>query len=174
MVGERVQRDQQVWGCQKGTPSPYTFEWTLSDIAHRPGSRAKLGGINLPYERLTTSEVHQAIVGLHNTDLALYEKLSTPSLSTPMPPPPPEHNGFYPEDQECKDDKMFVDSSLSIDEVVTCMVNGAPGEIAIGDSSDDKDINGFGHDNSDGPAHALEPFDTQFTTSPWMWWDGTG
>ena len=135
----------------------------------------KVGGINLSYECLTSSEVRQAIVGLPNTDLALYKKLSMPLLPTPMPPPPPEHDGSYPEDQEHEDDKndeTFVDSSLSVDEVVTWIANGAPGELV--DSSDDEDIDGFCHENSDGPAHALEPFDRHSATSSWMRWDGTG
>jgi len=125
----------------------------------------KVGGINLSYECLTSSEVRQAIVGLCNTDLVLYEQLSTPSLLAPIPPSP-EHNGSYPEDQEHKDDKTFVDSSLSVDEVVTWITNGAPGGMV--DSSDDKDIDGFKHDDSNNPPRALEPFNTQFATSSWM------
>ena len=130
----------------------------------------KVGEINLSHECLTSSEVRQAIVGLHNTDPVLYEKLSTPSLSAPLPPPPPEHNGSYPEDEEREADETFVDSSLSVDEVATWIANGAPGGMV--DSSDDEDIDGFGQDDSDSSTHALEPFDTQFATSSWMRWDG--
>ena len=66
-----------------------------------------------------------------------------------MPPPLPEHNGSYPEDQEHQDDKPFVDSSLSIDEVVAWVTDRTPGVVV--DSSDDEDdegVDGFGHNDS--------------------------
>jgi len=88
-----------------------------------------------------------------------------------MPPPPPEHDGSYPEDQEREIDETFVDSSLSVTEVVSWIANGAPGGIV--DSSDDEDIDGFGQDDSHSPLHTLGPFNAQFATSSWMRWDGT-
>ena len=60
----------------------------------------------------------------------LYEQLSVPPPSVPEPPPPPEHDGSYPEDQEREGDEVFVDSSLSIDEVSTRVADGALQELA--------------------------------------------
>ena len=131
----------------------------------------KVGDINLSYECLTSYEVRQAIIGLRSTDVMLYEKLSTPSSSAPIPPPSPQHDGSYPEDQERDDDDTFVDSSLSIDEMIAWISSEAPGGVV--DSSDDEEIDGFGHDDSCGPKNTLEPFDARFATSSWTRWDGT-
>jgi hypothetical protein len=87
-----------------------------------------------------------------------------------MPPPPPEHNGSYPEDQEHEDNETCVNSSLSIDEVVAWIADEALGEMV--DSSDDEGVDGFDHGDSHGPTRALGPFDTRFATSSWTRWDG--
>ena len=87
-----------------------------------------------------------------------------------MPPPPPEHEGSYPEDQEREDNKPFVDSSLSVNEVVAWIADEAP--LGVVDSSDDEGIDGFGHGDPRGPAHILKSLDVQFSTSSWTRWDG--
>jgi hypothetical protein len=105
----------------------------------------------------------------------LHEQLSTPPPSVPIPPPPPDRSGSYPEDQEREDDGIFVDSSLSVDEVVAWIASETPGGVA--DSSDDEDdggVDGFGHDDSHHPMGDLKPFDSRFATSSWTRWDGTG
>ena len=96
-----------------------------------------------------------------------------PPPSVPMPPPPPEHDGSYLEDQEHQDDETFVDSSLSVGEVVAWTADGTPGMVV--DSSDDEDegFGGFGHDDSSRPKHVLELFDARFATSSWTRWDST-
>jgi hypothetical protein len=130
----------------------------------------KVGAVNLSYDSLTSPEVRQAIVALRNTDSMLYEELSTPPPSAPMPPPPPERDGSFPEDQECEDNETFIDSSLSVDEVVAWITSGTPSDVV--DSSDDEGIDGFACENSRDPIGALEPFDTRFATSSWTRWDG--
>ena len=91
----------------------------------------------------------------------------------PKPPHAPlGHNGSYPEDKDDEDDNALVDSSLSLDEVISGVTNDAPGPLA--DISDDEDegVDGFGHGISRDPAAILEPFDPQFATSYWPRWDG--
>ena len=73
--------------------------------------------MNLSYECLTSLETRQALVGLCNTNLALYEQLSTPLPSAPIPPPLPGTTEIYPEDQEDEDD-MPVDLLLLVDDIV--------------------------------------------------------
>jgi hypothetical protein len=109
-------------------------------------------------------------VGLRNRDSTLYEQLSAPLPSAPMPPPPPEHDGSYPEDQDGEDYENFIDSSLSVNEVVAWITSEAPGDMV--DSSDDEGIDGFGFENSCDTAGALKPFDARFATSSWTRWDG--
>ena len=46
-----------------------------------------------------------------------------------MPPPPPQHDGSCPEDQEPEDNETFADFSLSIREVVAWITNEAQGGI---------------------------------------------
>ena len=130
----------------------------------------RVGEINLSYECLTSPKVRQAIAGLRNTDSILYEQLSTPPPSVPLPPPPPERDGSYPEDQEHEDDETVVDSSLSVNEVVAWVTD----EVSLGivDSSDDEGIDGFGEDDSYNPAHVPERFNARFATSSWTRWDG--
>ena len=133
----------------------------------------KVGEINLSYECLTSPEVRQALVGLRSTNPSLHEQLSTPPPSVPKPPQAPlGHNGSYPEDKDIEDDNALVDSSLSLDEVISWVTNDAPGPLA--DISDDEDegVDGFGHEISRGPAAILEPFDPQIATSYWPRWDG--
>ena len=84
-----------------------------------------------------------------------------------MPPPPPEHDGSYPEDQDREDDENFIDSSLSVNEVFAWITSEAPGDMA--DSSDDEGINGFDFENTCDPADALKP---RFAASSWTRWDG--
>ena len=131
----------------------------------------KVGEINLSYECLTSPEVRQALVGPRDTNSILHEQLSAPPPSVPMPPPPPERNGSYPEDREHEDDETFIDSLLSVDELVAWITEEAPR--ATVDPSDDEDegINGFGYNDPRGPPHVLEPFDSQFATSSWTRWD---
>ena len=113
-------------------------------------------------------------MGLRDTNTTLHEQLSAPPPSVPMPPPPPDHNGSYPEDQEHEDDKTFIDSSLSVDELVAWIADDAQGVIAGFSGDEDEGIDGFGHDDeSHGPTRVLEPFSSQFATSPWIRWDGT-
>ena len=134
----------------------------------------KVGDINLSYECLTSPEVRQALVGLRDTNTMLYEQLSVPPPSVPMPPPPPDHDGSYPEDREHEDDKMFTDSSLSVDELVAWIADEAQGVIADPEGDEDEGIDGFGHDDeSRGPTPVLGPFNSQFATSSWTRWDGT-
>ena len=134
----------------------------------------KVGEIDLSYECLTSPEVRQALVGLRDVDPALYEQLSIPSLSAPVPPPP-EHDGSYPEDKQHDDDsnEVFVDSSLSVNEVVAWIADDGPGAIVDWSGDEDEGINSFGHEDSCCPAHILELFDSQFATSSWTRWDGT-
>ena len=82
------------------------------------------------------------------------------SQHEPMPPQAPlGHNGSYPEDKDDEDDDALVDSSLSLDEVISWVTNDAPGPLV--DISDDEDegVDGLGHEISRGPATILEPFD---------------
>jgi hypothetical protein len=87
-----------------------------------------------------------------------------------MPPPPPEHDGSYPEDQDREDNENFIDSSLSVNEVVAWITSEAPGDMV--DSSGDERIDSFGFENSCDPVGALKPFDVRFATSSWTRWDG--
>ena len=132
----------------------------------------KVGEINLSYECLTSPEVHQALVGLRTVNPSLHEHLSIPLPSASMPSSPRGHNGSYPEDQDDEDDNGPIDSSLSLDEVISWVADDAPGPLV--DTSDDEDegVNGFGHEISVGSAAVLEPFDPQFATSYWPRWDG--
>ena len=76
-------------------------------------------------------------MGLRNTDSTLYRQLSAPPPSTPMPPPPPENNGSDPEDQG-RDIDRFIDSSLSIDQVVA-WIGGETPRAKLDSSLDDGD-----------------------------------
>jgi hypothetical protein len=91
-----------------------------------------------------------------------------------MPPPPPKHVGSYPEDREREDDESFIDSSLSVGEVVAWIANEAPGGMVDNlDDEEDGGVDRFCHDDSRRPVLDLEPFDTRFATSSWTRWDGT-
>ena len=126
----------------------------------------KVGTINLLYESLISPEVRQTLVGLCNLDPSLYEELSTPVLLVPFLPPP-ECDGSYPEDQEHKDDEAFVNSSLSIDEVIAWIVDEAPGELVDFSDDEDEGVDGFCVEDLHGPARTLEPFNAQRATSYW-------
>jgi hypothetical protein len=144
---------------QYGFPSPFTIP---RDSAHSPAwSDSPLHNINA---------VLLLSWGLRNRDSTLYEQLSAPLPSTPMPPPPPEHDGSYPEDQDREDNENFIDSSLSVNEVVAWITSEAPGDMV--DSSGDERIDSFGFENSCDPVGALKPFDVRFATSSWTRWDG--
>ena len=106
-------------------------------------------------------------MGLRNKNSMLYRQLSAPLPSSPMQPLPPEHDGSYPEDRDREDDENFIDSSLSVNEVVAWITSEALGDMV--DSSDNEGINGFGFENSCDPADALKP---QFATPSWTQWDG--
>ena len=110
-------------------------------------------------------------MGLRDADPALYEQLSIPSLSVPVPSPP-EDNGSYPEDQEHDGDESIIDSSLSVDEVAAWTAGEAPGLIEEPSVDEDGEVVGFGHEDSCDPAHVLEPFNSWSTTSSYRW-DGT-
>ena len=132
----------------------------------------KVGEINLSYECLTSPEVRQTLVGLRSADAVLYEQLSVPAPSTPMPPPSPECDGSYPEDQESEDDERPVDSSLSMGEVVAWIANEVPGELVNSSDEEDERIDGFGCEGPCISAGTLELFDPRISTSYWPRWDG--
>lgn len=132
----------------------------------------KVGEINLSYECLTSPETRQVLVSLHNTNPTLHEKLFAPPLSVPLPPPPSGENGSYPEDQGHEEDEMFVDSSLSIREVVAQVADEIPGESVDFSGDEDEGIDGFGCENSRGSAGSLEAFDPKLATLYWPRWDG--
>ena len=72
------------------------------------------------------------------------------------------------------DDKsVFVDSSLSVNEVVAWITDDGPGAIVDWSGDEDERIDGFVHEDPCRPAHILELFDSQFATSSWTRWDGT-
>ena len=127
--------------------------------------------MNLSYECLTSPETRQALVGLRDTNLALYEQLSTPLPSAPIPPPPPGTTEIYPEDQEHEEDDMPVDSSLSVDDVVA-QVAGEARDLVDISSDEDEGVDGFFYEDLDGPRRVLEPFHPQLATSYWPRWDG--
>jgi hypothetical protein len=128
--------------------------------------------INLSYECLTSPEVRQTLVSLLSADPTLFNQLSVPTPLAPVPPPPEHGSGSYPEDQEHEDDEKFVDSSLSIDEVVAWIADEALGEIVDLLGDEDEGIDGFCHEESHGPVRALEPFNARVSTSYWPRWDG--
>ena len=68
---------------------------------------------------------------------------------------------------------LFVDSSLSVNEVVAWIADDGPGTIVDWLGDEDEGIDGFGHEDSCRPAHILELFDSQFSISSWIRWDGT-
>ena len=90
------------------------------------------------------------------------QRASGPCWSSQHEPKPPHaplgHNGSYPEDKDDEDDNALIDSSFSLDEVIS--------------DDEDEGVDGFGHEISRGPAAILEPFDPQFATSYWPRWDG--
>ena len=67
---------------------------------------------------------------------------------------------------------MFVDSSLSIHEVVTRVADEIPGESVDFSGDEDGGIDGFGCENSCGSVGDLEPFDPKLATLYWPRWDG--
>ena len=101
----------------------------------------------------------------------LFEQLSVPPPSVPLPPSP-ENDGSYPEDQEHREDEMFVGSSLSFREVVTQVSDKVPGELVDFSGDEDEGIDGFGHENSCCLVGDLEPFDSKLATLYWPRWDG--
>jgi hypothetical protein len=104
-------------------------------------------------------------------DPTLFNQLSVPTPLTPVPPPPEHGFGSYPEDQEHEDDEKFVDSSLSIDQVVAWIADEALGEMVDLSGDEDEGIDGFCHEESHGPVRALEPFNARVSTSYWPRWD---
>ena len=84
--------------------------------------------------------------------------------SVPLPPPQLENGGSYPEDQEHEEDEMFVDSSLSVREVVTQIADEIPEGSVDCSGDEDGGIDGFGCENSCGSAGDLEPFDPKLAT----------
>jgi hypothetical protein len=86
-------------------------------------------------------------------DPKLHTQLSTP-LTLITAPPPPEHNGLYPEDQEHNDDKMaLIDSSLSVDKVITWITDEAPEVVGDGSGDEDEEVDSFGHGGSSSPTY---------------------
>ena len=132
----------------------------------------KVGTINLSYESLISPEVRQTLVGLRNVDSSFYEQLSTPALSVPFPPPPPKCYGSYPKDEEHEDDEAFVNSSLSVDEVIAWIADEAPRELVDFSDDEDEGADGFRVEDLHVPARTLEPFNAQRATSYWPQWDG--
>ena len=123
---------------------------------NKPEIVCKVGKINLSYECLTSPEIRQALVGLRNTDSALFEKVfQVPTLLDTVPPLSLERGGSYPEDQEREDNGGFVDSSLSIDEVVAHVADDRLGELADSSGDEDDGIDGFCEEYFHGPACPL-------------------
>lgn len=158
---------------KKVRPSHTTVRELSLTLGLRPGHCAKLGGGNLSYESLTSPETRQALVGLRDANFALYEQLSTPLPSAPIPPPPPGTTNTYPEDQEHEEDlEMPVDSSLSINDVVVWIADEAPRDLVDFSGDEDEGVDGFSYKDSDGPRRVLEPFNPQLATSYWPKLDG--
>lgn len=88
-----------------------------------------------------------------------------------MPPPPPEGTKTYPEDQEHEENKMSVDSSLSIDHAVAWTANEAPGDL-VDFPDEDEGADGFICEGTHGSAHVLEPFNPPLATFYWPRRDG--
>ena len=90
----------------------------------------KVSEINLSYECLTCPKVRQALVSLRTVNPSLHEH--APAFSSRPPRAPLEHNGSYPEYQDDEDDNALVDSSLSLDEVISWVANDARSTRTIG------------------------------------------
>ena len=67
---------------------------------------------------------------------------------------------------------MFVDSSLSVREVVTQVSDEVPGELVDFSGDEDEGIDGFGRERSCGSVDDLEPFNPKLATLYWPRWDG--
>jgi len=108
--------------------------------------------MNLSYECLTSAEVKQAILGLRLTNPALYEEITAPPVSIPLVPPP-DSDGAYTEDREDADqdnDELFIDSSLSVDEAISQILDQPNTRVPIDIyGSDDEGIDGY-DDGGDG------------------------
>ena len=117
----------------------------------------KVGNVNLSYECLTFPEARQVLVGLRDADSALYEQLAMPLPSVPVPPLQ-EEEGSYPKAHDDDSNEVFVDSSLSVDEVVAWIADDRPGVIVDWPGDEDEGIDGFSHEDSCRPAHVLELF----------------
>ena len=112
--------------------------------------------MNLSYKCLTSAEVKQAILGLRLTNPMLYEEITAPPAST-LPVPPPGSDGTYTEDKEDvgqDNDEQFIDSSLSVDEAISQILDLPNTQVPIDVyGSDDEGVDGYdegvdGHDES--------------------------
>jgi len=101
--------------------------------------------MDLSYECLRSAEVSQAIIGLRLTNPQLYEEITAPP--GPIPPaPPPDGNSDYPEDMEdtSQNDDMFFDSSLSVEEAISQIIDLPNTQVPIDVyGSDDEGVDGY-------------------------------
>ena len=86
-------------------------------------------------------------------------QLSVPPPSVPLSPHLSGNDGSYPEDQEHEEDEVFVDSSLSVHEVIAQVVDRKPGKLVDFSGGGGEGIDGSGCENSCGSRGDLEPFD---------------
>ena len=102
--------------------------------------------MDLSYECLRSAEVSQAIIGLRLTNPQLYEEITAPSASV-FSVPPPGDGGEYPEDEEDAgrdDDKVFIDSALSIEEAILQIIDLPNTQVPIDVyGSDDEGVDGY-------------------------------
>jgi len=90
----------------------------------------------------------------------------------PDPPTPAYLTIPFDEDQEHNGDEKFVDSSLSVDEVIAWIADEAPGAVANRSGDEDEGIDGLGEEGWCRPTRFLELFNSLFATYTWTQWDG--
>lgn len=101
---------------------------------------------NLSYECLTSAEIKQAILALRLTNPALYEEITSPPAATLLVPPS-GGDDTYAEDEEGTDqvdDELFIDSSLSVDEAISRILDQPNTRVPIDVyGSDDEGVDGY-------------------------------
>ena len=101
--------------------------------------------MDLSYKCLRSAEVSQAIIGLRLTNPQLYEEITAPSASI-LPVLPSASDGNYPEDREDtgQDDDVFFDSSLSVEEAISQIIDLPNTQVPIDVyGSDDEGVDGY-------------------------------